>query len=129
MEMALYDEEYGYYRGDPFGKHGDFFTASQLQPVFGSYVRMLAQTLMPDFEAVIDIGAGREEMSAAFEGVPYYAVQFGQRIPETNGALLFANEFFDALPVQLFADGKLISVDCKGEIFFWSPALSGEMLE
>ena len=37
MEAALYHPEHGYYRRsrDPFGKSGDFFTAEQLQPVFG----------------------------------------------------------------------------------------------
>ena len=43
MEVALYHPEHGYYRRarDPFGAHdpfgvaGDFFTAEQLQPVFG----------------------------------------------------------------------------------------------
>ena len=37
MEVALYHPEHGYYRRprDPFGKRGDFFTAEQVQPVFG----------------------------------------------------------------------------------------------
>jgi SAM-dependent MidA family methyltransferase len=37
MDAALYDPEHGYYRGarDPFGKQGDFYTAEQIQPVFG----------------------------------------------------------------------------------------------
>ena len=37
MEVALYHPAYGYYRraADPFGKDGDFFTAEQIQPVFG----------------------------------------------------------------------------------------------
>ena len=47
MEMALYDPDHGYYRGDPFGRDGDFYTASQLQPVFGAYVRAMAAMLDP----------------------------------------------------------------------------------
>src|SRR5947207_2349821 len=38
MEVALYHPEHGYYRRasrDPFGREGDFFTAEQVQPVFG----------------------------------------------------------------------------------------------
>ena len=37
MEVALYHPDCGYYRrpAERFGKHGDFFTAEQLQPVFG----------------------------------------------------------------------------------------------
>ena len=40
MELALYHPEYGYYRRarDPFGKEGDFYTAEQVQPVFGVLV-------------------------------------------------------------------------------------------
>ena len=37
MEVALYHPEHGYYRRaqHPFGKGGDFYTAEQIQPVFG----------------------------------------------------------------------------------------------
>jgi len=62
MEMALYDAKAGYYRRrpaggladkaqgagperDPFGAGGDFFTNSQLQPVFG---RLIAQQIDAD---------------------------------------------------------------------------------
>ena len=48
MEVALYHPEHGYYsRGrDPFGKEGDFYTAEQIQPVFGilmaAFIRQLS---------------------------------------------------------------------------------------
>ena len=52
MEAALYEPKYGYYRRperDPFGKQGDFFTAEQLQPVFGiliaARIRLLYQEM------------------------------------------------------------------------------------
>ena len=37
METALYHPVHGYYRRprDPFGTAGDFYTAEQIQPVFG----------------------------------------------------------------------------------------------
>ena len=37
MEVALYHPRHGYYRRphDAFGREGDFFTAEQMQPVFG----------------------------------------------------------------------------------------------
>ena len=37
MDVALYHPEAGYYRraADPFGRDGDFYTAEQIQPVFG----------------------------------------------------------------------------------------------
>ena len=44
MEVALYHPRHGYYcnAGDPFGFEGDFYTNSQMQPVFG---RLLAQKI------------------------------------------------------------------------------------
>src|SRR5581483_5973333 len=74
MEVALYHPEHGYYRHprDPFGKQGDFFTAEQLQPVFGiliaARIRQLHRAVgePPDF-TVVELGAGRREMA------PYFA--------------------------------------------------------
>ncbi|WP_031496830.1 SAM-dependent methyltransferase [Bryobacter aggregatus] len=126
MEMALYDKENGYYRGDPFGKDGDFFTASQLQPVFGAYVKALAESLLPNFKSFVDIGAGREELRETFQD-RYTAVQQGQEIPETSRSILFSNEFIDALPVDV-KDGELslrVDVDALGQ-FHWWPHEPGE---
>src|SRR6267154_504662 len=68
MAHALYHPEYGYYRRprDPFGKRGDFFTAEQLQPVFGILVaqriRQLASRMGdPGDFTVVELGAGRQE--------------------------------------------------------------------
>src|SRR5437773_11385535 len=75
MEAALYYPEYGYYRRpgrDPFGKEGDFFTAEQLQPVFGILIAARIRTLYremgepSDFE-VVELGPGRGEMAEALE--------------------------------------------------------------
>jgi SAM-dependent MidA family methyltransferase len=51
MEVALYHPEHGYYRGprDPFGKEGDFFTAEQIQPVFGILVAARIRQLFHQF--------------------------------------------------------------------------------
>lgn len=126
MEMALYDPDHGYYRADPFGKDGDFYTASQLQPVFGAYVRAMAAMLDPDFTAFTDIGAGREDLRASFNDRNYRAIHRGQKIPKTKSAILFSNELFDALPVDLFEDGKLLRVGCgdgeDGKNFVWHPS-------
>ena len=126
MEMALYDPDHGYYRGDPFGKGGDFYTASQLQPVFGAYVRALAATLDPGFNNFTDIGAGREDLRGSFIDRNYRAVHRGQEMPKTKSAILFANELFDALPVDLFEDGILLRVGSGDSLdekkFVWSPS-------
>lgn len=121
MEMALYDPADGYYCGDPFGNKGDFFTACQLQPVFGSFARALAESLDPAFENFTDIGAGREELRQSFGDKNYRAVQRGQSMPKTKTGILFANEFFDALPIDLFQDDVLLRVGGDEKKFVWFP--------
>src|SRR5690242_16793189 len=73
MEVALYHPEHGYYRRtrDPFGKAGDFYTAEQIQPVFGilmaARIRQLYRGMgEPADFTVVELGAGRREMAAAF---------------------------------------------------------------
>jgi len=108
MEAALYHPELGYYRNlhDPFGRSGDFFTAEQLQPVFGiliaQRIRML-RALMGDPEdfTVVELGAGRGEMKEALAGFRYIPVDLGSGgLPERIRGVIFSNEFFDALPVH-----------------------------
>jgi SAM-dependent MidA family methyltransferase len=109
MEVALYHPEHGYYRSarDPFGIRGDFYTAAQLQPVFGrlaaSWVRRLRSQLGdPPAFTVVDWGAGRGEMAPYFEEFVYCPVDFarGSAPPRFTG-VVFANELFDALPVDV----------------------------
>lgn len=107
MEVALYHPEHGYYCGgrDPFGKAGDFYTAEQLQPVFGRLIAAQIESFEhelgdpPDF-TVVELGAGRAEMAPALSRWRYVAVEAGGDLgPKFTGAV-FANEFFDALPVE-----------------------------
>jgi len=108
MEVALYHPAYGYYRRpqDPFGKDGDFFTAEQIQPVFGilmaARIRHLYREMgePPEF-TVVEIGAGRREMAEAFAGWNYVPVDIDSNaLPENIVGVVFSNEFFDALPVD-----------------------------
>jgi len=108
MEIALYDPAHGYYRRgrDPFGKDGDYYTAAQVQPVFGLLVRRIVESLWeeegrPQTWQVIDLGAGREEMGEFFGGFEYTAVEVGDPFPEAVRGVVLANEFFDALPVDV----------------------------
>jgi SAM-dependent MidA family methyltransferase len=109
MDVALYDADFGYYRRhrDPFGKHGDFYTAEQLQPVFGilmaARVRQLFQELGEPAEfTVVELGAGRREMAEAFSAWPYVGVDIDSgKLPEHFVGVVFSNEFFDALPVDV----------------------------
>lgn len=113
MECALYHPEHGYYRSarEPFGRGGDFFTAEQLQPVFGellsSYVGELAQASgIRPFE-VVELGAGRADLASSLQPWGYRAIDFSAgendrpELPATINGLLLAHEFFDALPVRL----------------------------
>ena len=108
MEVALYHQEYGYYRRarDPFGKAGDFYTAEQLQPVFGILMAERIRTLYramgePADFAVIELGAGRREMTEAFAEFDYFPIDLDSRgLPASVCGVVFSNEFFDALPVD-----------------------------
>jgi SAM-dependent MidA family methyltransferase len=115
MEVALYHAEHGYYRRsrDPFGKHGDFFTAEQIQPVFGILmacrIRQLYREMGEPREfTVVELGAGRREMAEAFSEWVYVPVDLDSgRLPEKFRGVVFSNEFFDALPVEVavYRDG------------------------
>src|SRR5262245_47390143 len=107
MEVALYHPLHGYYRRarDPFGKQGDFFTAEQLQPVFGILIAAAIRALCremgePHDFTVVELGSGRGEMAEAFGEWQYLPVEIGGRLPEHFSGVVFSNEFFDALPVH-----------------------------
>jgi SAM-dependent MidA family methyltransferase len=119
MEAALYEPVQGYYRRarDPFGKRGDFYTAEQIQPVFGILMAARIRSLYREMGApadftVVELGAGRGEMAAAFSAWRYVPVDLGVDLkqgamPERLTGVVFSNEFFDALPVEevVFRDG------------------------
>jgi len=120
MEIALYHPLHGYYRRprDPFGKGGDFYTAEQIQPVFGiliaARIRQLYRAMgEPSDFTVVELGAGRREMAEAFSEWRYVPVDFDSgefppgEFPNDFRGVVFSNEFFDALPVDVavFRDG------------------------
>ena len=131
MEVALYHPEHGYYRRprDPFGKHGDFFTAEQLQPVFGILMAARIRQLYRDMGepagfTVVELGAGRGEMRAALSEWPYVPVDIDSgALPESFTGIVFSNEFFDALPVDVAVyDGQVYReqlVDFRDDAFAW----------
>ncbi len=110
MEQALYHPEHGYYRRsrDPFGKSGDFFTAEQIQPVFGILMAARIRQLYSDMGepagfTVVELGAGRREMAEALSEWRYVGVDVDAgELPRGFQGVLFSNEFFDALPVEVF---------------------------
>lgn len=130
METALYHPEHGYYRRgrDPFGKDGDYYTAEQVQPVFGRLMRALVRQLWREAgltgrPRVVELGAGRGEMSEAFGEFDYTPVEAGGEPPDQIRGAVFANEFFDALPVHVVTRRKgalrNLRVDYRQERFVW----------
>ena len=113
MELALYHPEHGYYSGpqDPFGDKGDFYTNSQLQPVFGRLItaqisQWREEMGSPTGFTVVEMGAGRgetlEELERAMPGVRCVAVDRATgALPTSFEGVVYSNEFFDALPVHL----------------------------
>jgi SAM-dependent MidA family methyltransferase len=130
MEVALYHPEHGYYSRprktsgrDPFGRTGDFFTAEQMQPVFGQLIaariRHLFQEMgSPSDFTIVELGAGRGEMAPAYAEWCYVPVEIhapvapailppaepiglaDSHLPDQVRGVFFSNEFFDALPVE-----------------------------
>ena len=131
MEVALYHPEHGYYRRprDPFGKQGDFFTAEQVQPVFGILVAARVRQLFhqlgePADFAVVELGAGRGEMAEALSEWRYVPIDIDSgALPSSFRGVVFSNEFFDALPVQavVYRGGAFRQqlVNVEGDRFVW----------
>jgi SAM-dependent MidA family methyltransferase len=130
MDAALYHPEHGYYRKarDPFGKSGDFYTAEQLQPVFGILIAARIREMFRDMGSpadftVVELGAGRGEMAEAFGEWRYIPVESGGDLPRAVRGVVFSNEFFDALPVEAATviDGtpRRLLVGLNGDRFVW----------
>jgi SAM-dependent MidA family methyltransferase len=132
MEAAPYHPEFGYYRrsGDPFGAGGDYYTAEQLQPVFGILIAERIRNLWrrmgsPEDFAVVELGAGRAEMTEALREFRYIPIDVGAAgLPDRIRGVVFSNEFFDALPVHaaiMRGDRAMeLAVDVANEGFAWA---------
>ena len=134
MEVALYHPQHGYYRRprDPFGAGGDFYTAEQLQPVFGILIAARIRQLYremgePRDFTVVELGAGRGEMARAFSEWTYIPVEIGSgALPRSFTGVVFCNEFFDALPVEVavYRGGRFREqrVALEADRFVWCTA-------
>jgi SAM-dependent MidA family methyltransferase len=130
MDAALYHPEFGYYRKarDPFGKSGDFYTAEQLQPVFGILIgarirEMYREMGSPADYTVVELGAGRGEMAESLQQWHYIPVETGSELPRGISGVVFSNEFFDALPVEAATviEGmpRRLMVSVEDDRFIW----------
>ncbi len=134
MDTALYHPAHGYYRSprDPFGTQGDFFTASQLQPVFGRLIAAAVHAHChrcgdPPHFTVAEWGAGRAELAPYFAEFHYFPIDAATpALPPPFTGVVFSNELFDALPVDVAsirgADFRLMRVDHRDDAFLWQPA-------
>jgi SAM-dependent MidA family methyltransferase len=90
-----------------------------------SRIRALFEELgRPSDFTVVELGAGRGEMSEAFSGFRYLPVDAGSGDwPEAFTGVVFGNEFFDALPVHLAVrrgeSFREVRVGWKDERFAW----------
>ena len=110
MEVALYHPEHGYYRRprDPFGKHGDFFTAEQLQPVFGILIAARIRQLFREMGEPAGLHRRRarrrprrDAPTRSPNGATSLSISIPARCPRDFTGVVFSNEFFDALPVEV----------------------------
>jgi SAM-dependent MidA family methyltransferase len=132
LQVALYHPRFVYYRRgrDPFGREGDYYTAEQLQPVFGELIAARTRQFWDELGrpadfTVVELGAGRGEMAGAFGGFRYIPVELGGSWPGRFTGLVFANEFFDALPVDVAERRagvfRMMLVGFRAGRFVWVP--------
>jgi len=130
MELCLYHPELGYYTSktkERFGRGGDFYTSAQLGTVFARIMtqrfKAMRQEIGEDF-TVLEIGPGRgdfgREIAKEFR---YIGVDYGDPWPDRVRGVVFANEFFDALPVRAFRGEKECLVTERNGTLSW---LDGE---
>jgi SAM-dependent MidA family methyltransferase len=129
MEAALYHPQFGYYSTrNAIGREGDFYTSSDLDPIFGAllarqFTAMAGELgVARDSFTIVELGAGRGLLARdilAHDRFPYRilersrAMRERQRenlrgldvtwldeLPQNLTGCVFSNEFFDALPVH-----------------------------
>jgi SAM-dependent MidA family methyltransferase len=130
MEDVLYHPEFGYYSSprNPLGRDGDFYTSSDLDPIFGKLLARRFSAMAGELNVssedftILELGAGRGllardilqsqkfpyrilERSAAMrerqqEVLRPFDVEWVEDLPKDMIGCIFSNEFFDALPVH-----------------------------
>jgi SAM-dependent MidA family methyltransferase len=137
-ERALYGPAGFFVRAAP---RDHFRTSVTASPRFAAAVRRLAGRVddalgRPDPFDVVDLGAGRGELLQALPDLParwrltaverapdpgIAAVRWGAGVPPVHG-LLVANEWLDAVPLELLDGDRTVLVDGDGRESLGSPA-------
>ena len=126
MEEVLYDPQFGYYSSlrIPIGAEGDYYTSSDLDPIFGKLLAKKFERMAEGFDSftLVELGAGKGslarhilehrrfpyrilERSLAMreyqrEALKGFDIQWIDELPRGIRGCIFSNEFFDALPVH-----------------------------
>ena len=130
---ALYGHDGFFIRERPL----DHFRTSVANPLFAEAMRELAHRVddalgLPDPFDVVDVGAGGGELLGRFTDVPArwrltnVDVERSGRfsaIPSVTG-LLVANEWLDAIPLDVLIDGRLVRVSPSGQEMLGPPTAS-----
>ena len=110
----------------------DHFRTNAAVPLFAEVVRRLAERVdaalgHPDPFDVVDLGAGGGELLAGLGEVParwrLTPVEVGDPVPPVTG-LMVANEYLDAVPLDVLEDGRLVLVSDSGEESLGAPLSS-----
>ncbi len=140
VELALYHPESGFYNRYPpvIGRKGDFYTSSDLHPIFGRTIGRFLNS--KKFPVVLEIGAGKgwlaHDILEEYRG-EYWIVEKSrimqeiekevlrnfsnvrwfnniEEIPEFQG-IFISNELFDAFPFDLYKnqEGKWFEILLK----------------
>ncbi len=137
VERALYGPDGFFVRESP-ARH--FRTSVTATPVYASAVRELAARVddmlgRPDPFDVVDLGAGGGELLQALPDVPGRwrltaverspdrgaGLRWTADVPEVEG-LLFANEWLDAVPLDVLFDARVVEVAVDGTERLGGPA-------
>jgi len=128
MEEVLYHPTFGYYtsQSSRIGTEGDFYTSSDLDPIFGKLLSRYFEELADGFEkfTIVELGAGKGLLARdilTHSQFPYlilerspamrerqqsllsdFSVDWISELPDGLTGCIFSNEFFDALPVRRF---------------------------
>jgi SAM-dependent MidA family methyltransferase len=128
MEAVLYQPGLGYYDSSKprIGTEGDFYTSSDLDPIFGKLLARQFETWSAEFDdfTVVELGAGKGLLARdvltqrrfrylILERSPSMRahqqswlagldVEWIDELPANLNGCIFSNEFFDALPVHRF---------------------------
>jgi SAM-dependent MidA family methyltransferase len=126
MQLALYDEQVGYYRQAKarvgFGGDTDFYTASTSGAVFGELIATAARQLLDPETAAqttfVEIGA--EPGGGILNGVEHgfadtKTIRVGDITEIAGRCVVFSNELFDAQPFRrfVFRDGHWLEMGVR----------------